>query len=116
VIRNKTHRIRLSMRSFFHFLTYYMRHNFELAPALFHRDIIDALDSVNDVDKFLSMMGFRGSAKSTILEAFAIWSMLNGKHNFIMWIGNTMDDSKLSLANIKSEIEENALLRSDFNI
>lgn len=106
----------MAKRSFFHFLSYYLRHNFELAPADFHADIINALDSVDDLNRYLSIMGFRGSAKSTILEAFAIWSMLNGKHNYIVWIGNTMDDAKESLANIKAEIEENEMLRRDFGI
>ena len=116
IYANRNARVSLCKRSFFHFLAYYLRGNFELDPAPFHREMIDALDSVNDLDRFLSIMGFRGSAKSTILEAFAIWSMVNGKHNFIIWIGNTMDDSKLSLANIKSEIEDNEKLRADFNI
>lgn len=109
-------KVAVALESFFHFLVFYMADNFELAPALFHKDIIDALDSVDDLNRFLSVMGFRGCAKSTILEAFAIWSMLNGKHNYIVWIGNTMDDSKESLANIKAEIEENEDLRADFNI
>ena len=109
-------RVEVAKQSFFHFLIIYLAHRFELEPADFHKDMIDALDSVSDLDKYLSILGFRGSAKSTILEGFAIWSMLNGKHNYIVWIGNTMDDSKESLANIKSEIEENEELREDFGI
>lgn len=116
VLNSRSHRVLLCRQSFFHFIAYYLRHNFELEPADFHTEMVDALDSVNEIDKFLSIMGFRGSAKSTILEAFAIWSMLNGKHNYIVWIGNTMDDSKESLANIKAEIEENDVLRRDFGI
>lgn len=113
---NPALQIEVAKRSFFHFLSYYLRHNFELEPAGFHAEMVEALDSVNDIDKFLSIMGFRGCAKSTILEAFAIWSMINGKHNYIVWIGNTMDDAKESLANIKAEIEENEELRRDFKI
>lgn len=109
-------RVELAKSSFFHFCLIYLADNFELEPAVFHRDIFDALESVDDIDRFLSIMGFRGCAKSTILEAFAIWSMLNEKHNYIVWIGNTMDDSKESLANIKAEIEENEDLRKDFDI
>jgi len=109
-------KIEVAKASFFHFLVLYMVDSFELEPAIFHSDIIDCLDSVDDLNRFLSIMGFRGCAKSTILEAFAIWSMLNGKHNYIVWIGNTMDDSKESLANIKAEIEDNEDLRKDFDI
>lgn len=113
---DKFTRIEISKDSFFHFLVGYLTHRFELEPALFHKELIDSLDSVDDINKYIAIMGFRGCAKSTILEAFALWSMINGKHNFIVYIGNTMDDSKMSLANIKSEIENNQLLRDDFNI
>lgn len=116
ILRNKEQRIVLSKRSFFHFLSYYLRHRFELPPADFHKDILDSLDSIDDLNRYLAIIGFRGSAKSTILEAFAIWSMLNGKHNFIVYIGNVIDDAKMSLANIRDEIEQNQELRSDFNI
>jgi len=64
----------------------------------------------------LSIMGFRGSAKSTILEAFALWSMINKKHNFIVYLRANIDDAKMSLANIRNRIEENIKLRKDFNI
>lgn len=115
-INDKDMRIVTARRSFFHFLGIYLRHRFPLPPAEFHKELIDALDSIDDINKYLAVIGFRGSAKSTVLEAFALWSMINGKHNFIVYIGNTMDDSKQSLANIKNEIENNGLLRSDFNI
>lgn len=78
--------------------------------------MIDALDSIDDLNKYLAIIGFRGSAKSTILEAFALWSMLNGKHNFIVYIGATIDDAQMSLANIRDEVEQNHLLRADFGI
>lgn len=115
-INNPALQIEIAKRSFFHFLSMYLRHNFELPPAKFHAEIVESLDSIDDINRFLSIMGFRGSAKSTFLEAFAIWSMVNGKHNYIIWIGNTMDDAKESLANIKAEIEENEQLRQDFDI
>lgn len=109
-------RIAVAMESFYHFTVLYLSHRFPLAPAIFHRELIDALDSVDALNKYLAVIGFRGSAKSTILEAFALWSMINGHHNFIVYLGNTMDDSKMSLANIKSEIENNVLLCKDFKI
>lgn len=109
-------KVALCKRSFFHFLAYYVRHRLQLPPPAFHADMVDALDSIDDVNKYIAIMGFRGSAKSTILEAFALWSMINGKHNFIIYMGATIDDAKLSLANIRDEIEQNADLRRDFQI
>lgn len=109
-------RVLICKDSFFHFIAYYMQDDFELDPADFHKEMIDALDSVNDMDKYLSILGFRGSAKSTILEAFALWSLINGKHNFIIYIRSTIDDAKMSLANIRSRIEDSDDIRKDFNI
>ena len=79
-------KISISKKSFFHFLSYYLKDDFELPPAEYHKEMIDSLDSVDDLDKYLSIIGYRGSAKSTILEAFALWSLINGKHNFIVYI------------------------------
>jgi predicted phage terminase large subunit-like protein len=42
--------------------------------------------------------------------------MLNGKHNFIVYMGATIDDAQMSLANIRDEIEQNEELRADFGI
>lgn len=109
-------RVAVARQSFYHFLITYLADDFELKPAPFHRDMIDSLDSIDDLNKYLAILGFRGSAKSTILEAFALWSMLNGKHNFIVYIRSTIDDAKMSLANIRNRIEENKALQEDFNI
>jgi len=116
IANDRFNRIALCMDSFYHFLLTYLEDDFELEPADFHKEMIDALDSVSDKDKYLSILGFRGSAKSTILEAFALWSMINGKHNFIVYIRSTIDDAKMSLANIRNRIEENKQIQSDFNI
>lgn len=109
-------RIALCKESFYHFLAYYLEDEFELDPAPFHKEMVDALDSVDDVNRYIAIMGFRGSAKSTILEAFALWSLINGKHNFIVYLRSTIDDAKMSLANIRDRIEQNEELRQDFNI
>lgn len=109
-------RISLCKDSFFHFIQHYLQDDFELEPADFHQEMIDALDSVDEFNKYLSIIGYRGSAKSTILEAFALWSMINGKHNFIVYIRSTIDDAKMSLANIRNRIEESKAIQKDFNI
>lgn len=113
---NKGLKVAVAKESFFHFLTGYLQDDFELDPADFHQEMIDALDSVEEMDKYLAILGFRGSAKSTILEAFALWSLLNGKHNFIVYLRSTIEDAKMSLANIRNRIEENDELRADFGI
>lgn len=113
---NTQARIAITKQSFYHFLIHYIKDDFELKPANFHKEMIDSLDSIDAVNKYIAIMGFRGSAKSTILEAFALWSMINGKHNFIVYIRSTIDDAKMSLANIRNRIEENEQIQKDFNI
>lgn len=113
---SRAYRVVLAKRHFYHFLRIYLRHRMPLEPAGFHFDMIESLDSIDEVDKYLAILGFRGSAKSTLLEMFAIWSLLNGKHNLIVYIGSTIDASKMNLANIRDEIESNVMLRADFQL
>lgn len=116
ILADRFLRIQLCKDSFFHFIMNYLQDDFELDPADFHKEMIDALDSVDDLNKYLSILGFRGSAKSTILEAFALWSLINEKHNFIIYLRSTIDDAKMSLANIRGRIEDNKEIQEDFNI
>jgi predicted phage terminase large subunit-like protein len=106
-------RIESSQNSFFLFLGNYYKHKIQLPPADFHRGLIETLQDVND---FIAILGFRGSAKSTILEAYALWCMITGRSKYTIYIGSTDTKSKQSVANIKAEIESNELLRKDFNI
>ena len=108
--------IALAKQSFYHFIMLYLQDDFELEPADFHKDMVDTLDSIDDLNKYIAILGFRGSAKSTILEAFALWSLINENHNFIIYIRSTIDDAKMSLANIRDRIEQNEELQRDFNI
>ena len=116
MLADNYYKAEFSKLSFFHFIQFYLSHRFELDPATFHEEMIDALDSVDELNKYLAIEGFRGSAKSTILEAFAIWSMVNGKHNFIVYVGSTTESAKMNLANIRDEIESNHDLKYDFGI
>ena len=113
---NDDSRIAICQESFYHFLMCYLDDEFELPPADYHKEMIDALDSVDDLNKYLSIIGYRGSAKTTILEAFALWSLINGKHNFIVYLRSTIDEAKMSLANIRGRIEGSKEIQKDFNI
>lgn len=116
ILRSKSFRKAFYSNSFFHFLQKYLRATFELKPSKKHIEIIQSLESFDEVNEFLTIIGFRGCAKTTLIEAYALWCMINGKYNFIVYIGNTSDDAKESLANIRNEIEENEELRRDFDI
>lgn len=106
-------RLAVVKNSFYHFLNFYLMESFELDPADFHKDIVETLESD---DVYIAIIGFRGSAKSTFLEAFALWAMLTGRNEFIVYLGSTIDDAKMSIANIRDLIEENEDMQADFGI
>ena len=106
-------RVKVAQKSFFHFLRFYFHGMFELEPATFHTQLINTLESD---DTYIAVIGFRGSAKSTFIELYALWAMLTGKNNFIVMIGSTLDDAKMNIANIRNMIEENMMLKADFGI
>lgn len=112
-IQTKEGRVAITSASFFQYMMCYYAHLFTLSPADFHKELIATLEDVND---FIAILGFRGSAKSTILELYAEWCMVTGRSPFTIYIGSTEAKSKMALMNIKARIEENKLLQVDYDI
>jgi len=110
----RAERILLVKQDFKAYIFAYLQKKFQLPPAPFHKKLIEDLQ--DDSKRFYAVMGFRGSAKTTILEAYAEWLLVTGRSNFIVWIGASDTDAKESVMNIKSSIEENPKLRADFGI
>jgi len=106
-------RVAMTAEYFHVYLFVYLNNKLKLKPADFHRDLINDLQGV---ERFIAVMGFRGCAKSTILEAYAEWILVTGRSPFTVWIGATDTDAKESIANIASSIRENELLIQDYNI
>lgn len=98
---------------FYIYIMCYKADAFQLAPADFH---IELMNDLQGVEQFIAVMGFRGSAKSTILEAYAEWCLITKANEFIVWIGATDSDAKESVANIKASITENEILARDYEI
>jgi len=94
------------------FLTYladYVRYPF----APFHRKMF-AL-SEDDALPMLVLMAFRGSAKSTLFTlSYPIWAILGQQQKkFIVILGQTQQQARQYLTNLKRELERNDLLRQD---
>ena len=106
-------RVSISTKAFLAFIAIYLPHKFPLDFAQFHKDIVKDLISLQE---FIAIMGFRGSAKSTLVEAFALWCLVTGRSPFTVLIRDTDTNSKAALSNIKKEIENNARLQQDFEI
>jgi predicted phage terminase large subunit-like protein len=87
----------------------YIRYNF----ASFHLDMFQMAE--DEALKTIVIMGARGSAKSTIMNTgLAIWSILGkpGKHCVVI-LSQTQAKAKKHFANVKDELSQNRLLKSD---
>lgn len=95
------------------FCLVYLPHYFTKEPADFHRELLELLE--NKKLQFLAIEGFRGSAKSSLAAlALVLWSALEGKAHFILPINETDDVTKLTIHNIREELEHNELIKLDY--
>ena len=95
----------------------YLKHHFKLQAADFHHNLMDVLE--DEKERMIEIIGFRGSAKSTIASlAFPIYAALNlpDKYPFIIPIADTGTQAAMNIANIKNELENNQLIKQDYGI
>lgn len=112
LIQDKSQR-RQAAKTFFGFCIVYLPHYFPLPAADFHPELVNLLEDWNN--DFLSIAGFRGSAKSTFAGlALPLWAALSGKVKFIIPINETDEVVKLTIANIRQELEHNELILKDY--
>src|SRR3989344_7944088 len=96
------------------FCLVYLRHYFECPFAPFHKEMFHLIK--HPEHRFIVMMAFRGSGKSTIMNlANALWSILGKpQKKFVLIMSQTQEQAKNHFGNIKTELMYNELLRSDF--
>jgi len=91
----------------------YLMHYFTLLRADFHKELFSLLEDWSI--KFLSIIGFRGSAKSSIGSlALPLWAALEGKAKFIVLIAETSAQAQLLIANLRYELEGNEYILRDY--
>ena len=94
------------------FFMLYLNHYIKKRTADFQREIFDMTE--NKKLDFLVITAFRGSAKSTICTtSFPIWAVVSGQAHFIVIASQTRQQAREHLANIRSELETNRLLKND---
>lgn len=112
VIGNQELRIEAA-QTFAGFCLIYLSHYFFLERADFHPELMAHLQNSDEL--FLAIAGFRGSAKSTLANtALVLYEALIRHNPFIILINETDDVAKLSIANIREELESNELIKADF--
>jgi len=92
---------------------YFSKYFFTPLPD-FHLEIYGDLQ--DEYIKFLEIIGFRGSAKSTIAALiFVVWCAVFKKRHFIILVSDTFEQAKLLISNIIAELEDQeSLLHKDF--
>jgi predicted phage terminase large subunit-like protein len=102
----------LAKKSHYWFFSLYLPHyiNCEFAP--FHHEIFKLTE---ENVEFAVLVAFRGSAKSTLVTlSYVIWSIVGiQQKKFVLIVSQTQAQAKLHLENIKRELENNDLLKSD---
>ncbi len=91
----------------------HLSHYLTLPPASFHPEMLLLLE--DETMRFLSITGFRGSAKSSFGSlALPLWAALEGKAKFIIPFSDTAAQARLTIANIRHELESNESIRLDY--
>lgn len=97
------------------FCLVYLPHYLDKEPASFHPELLNTLGDHRE--KMIEILGFRGSAKSTFGSlALPLWAALEYPelYNFILPIADTGVQANMNIANIKSELENNPLIKQDY--
>lgn len=93
----------------------YFKHYHKRPDADFHKEICGLLGRMHKTPGTrLAIAAPRGSAKTTLLQAYAVYCIVNQKKKFILIISNTAPQAESFLSAIKAELETNSRLLSDF--
>lgn len=113
MIKNRNVRIAITRESHWHFFHFYFAHYVKFPTADFQRDIIALTE--NETVKSFFIVAFRGSGKSTIITtSYPLWAILGKQQKkFILILGQTRNQTKQHMMNLKRELESNDLLKSD---
>lgn len=113
LINNRDSRTEITKKSHLWFFSVYFNHYMFYSFADFHYKMF-ALTENEKITTAL-IMAFRGSAKSTIFTmSYPIWSILGKQQKkFVIILGQTQRQARQHLINIRKELENNELLRSD---
>lgn len=101
----------VSIYGFKGFLVMYFSHIFFLDIAPFHEEFINDFEKKTD---FIGVISFRGSAKSTYAELYALYSALEDKSHYTLYLSETEAKSTQAVMNIKMHVENNKLLMQDY--
>lgn len=80
--------------------------------AKYHHSMAAMLESTEQKDERVLIVGYPGSAKSVFIAlAYPLWRALTGKSHFIVLIGDTERQVALMIRNIRDEVENNRIIK-----
>lgn len=101
-------------RNFRLFCECYFPETFSLTWSPDHLRVIDKIETAVLKGGLFALAMSRGCGKSSLSETAAIWAMLYGHRQFVTLIGATESAALEMLDSIKTELEVNETLASDF--
>ena len=95
------------------FFPIYLRHYIGYPMAEFQKDIIRTTEDQSN--PLACIVAFRGSAKSTLVTlSYSIWAVLGVQaKKFVLIVCQTQAQARQHMMNLRRELEQNALLKSD---
>lgn len=95
------------------FFSIYLRHYVKHPMAEFQKDILRLTEDRSN--KLACVVAFRGSAKSTLVTlSYSLWAVLGiQQKKFVLIVCQTQAQAKQHMTNLRRELEQNTLLRSD---
>ena len=113
MMKDRLVRISITKDSFLYFFHFYYAHYVKYETADFQKEIIHYLEK--STIENLYIVAFRGSGKSTMITtAYPIWAILGKQQKkFCIIFCQTKAQAKQHMMNIRSELENNDLLKKD---
>ncbi|MEK7218100.1 MAG: hypothetical protein AAB728_01400, partial [Patescibacteria group bacterium] len=113
LLRDRTVRLRVTSESHDYFFHTYFHHYVKHQTAPFQKEMLALAE--DDALRTVAVTAFRGSAKSTIMNlSYPLWAILGRpQKKFILIVGQTQQQARQHLKNIKDELERNDVLKGD---
>ncbi len=92
----------------------YLPASFTLPWSNDHKKVIRKIEQAVLHGELFAIAMPRGTGKTTLIEAAALWALLNGHRRYICLIGATSERARSMLDSIKTELECNDTILEDF--
>lgn len=113
IINNRLVRQQVAYNSHLMFFHIFFPHYVKYPIAEFHKDIFRITEDT--ANNLACIVSFRGSSKSTLVTfSYSLWAVLGVQQKkFVLIVCQTQTQARQHMANLKYELENNEILKSD---